>query len=104
MELEIDFEMILQVLPDARKRMDRRYASTAQDRFRANARALQDHGRGDCTRRQDDFPIGMQDNVFALVPRGDADGALSIEHDLVDKDMFHHRQVLAAEGRTQISA
>ena len=104
MELEIDFEMVLQVLPDTRERVDRRDARIAQDRFRANARALQDHWRGDCARRQDDFLVGMQDHVLAIHPRGDADGAFAVEHDLVDEHVFHHRQVPALQGRTQIGA
>ena len=95
-------EVLLQVLADAGQRMHHVDALRPQLVRVADARQHQQLRRAIRAGREDDFAVGLDRRVFAVVVVGHADRALAFEFDGDDIGLGLHRQVLAALRRTQV--
>ena len=94
--------MVVEVLADAGKIVDRRDADLPQMRGIADARQLQELRRIDGARRYDDLAVGMRRDDPAAALVFDAGGALSVEQDAAGEGPGRELHVPAAQGRAEI--
>ena len=103
-DLEIEFQMVLQILANARKIVDRRNAMRAQFVGRADPRQLQQLRRIDRPACQDHLTPGVDDRLHAVAAIDDPRRPSPVEDDAAGQRMGHHGQVRAAHRRFEIGA
>ena len=104
--LQVQLQVVLQVLADARQVVDHRDVEAFQQGARAYAGTLQQLRRGDGAGRNDDFLAGAGfDALFAVAHQvGHANGALAVEQYAVAQGVGDDGQVRALLGLVQVAA